>query len=174
MNVQNHISPAQKAIEDGMVKVGIPADDHQGREWCWGRRISSTHAKLVNCCVFDANVNFGDVVEFSELNDDCGGPHELLKSFVRVVTRGSTQCEFLYATDDEASDKSDAMKARLADRLRKIRATLEAMPASVRPVAVEGLWTGLGCAAFPPTVTAVEAEQMVAACPFVVDQHSEG
>jgi hypothetical protein len=173
MNIEKYAGVTQRAIDDGMVKIGVPADSGPiAREWCFAKRISPTHAKLMNCCVHADAVNFGDIVEFREQGDDDGGPHELLKSFVRVVTRGSTQCEFLYSTDDEARDKSPAMQSTLSHRLNRIRAALEELPEDVRPICVEGLFAGFACAAFPVTVTSEQAEAFVAACPFVLDQHS--
>jgi hypothetical protein len=173
MSAETYAGVTQKEIDDGMVKVGIPSDDNASREWCWARRVSPTHARLANCCVFRDDVNFGDIVEFEEQPECEGGPHQFLKRFVRVVTRGSTQCEFMYSTDAEARDKSQAMREKLTHRLRTIRTTLDKLPESVRPICFEGLFTGYGCAAFPATVTAQQAEQFVAACPFVLDQHSE-
>jgi hypothetical protein len=163
----------REVLDEGIVKIGIPAADGSTMEWCFAKRVSTTHAKLMNCCVFSDAVNFGDIVEYRERGDDYGGPHELLKLFVRVVTRGSTQCEFMYSTDAEARDKSQAMREKLTHRLRTIRSTLDRLPEGVRPICCEGLLTGYGCAAFPATVTAKQAEQFVAACPFVLDQHSE-
>lgn len=173
MNINQLADAMQAATNDGMVKVAIPSSCGGTLEWCWARRISPTHAKLENCCVFCDDVNFGDIVEFAEQPADNGGPHEVLKQFVRVVTRGSMQCEFFYSTDAEAGDDSPEMREKLSHRMRTIRNTLKALPDAVRPICIEGLLTGYGCAAFPITVTPEQAERFVLACPFVLDQHSE-
>ncbi len=173
MSVEQYAGVTQQQIDDGMVKIGIPSNCGRTLEWCWAHRVSATHAKLNNCCVFRDGVNFGDIVEFQEQQECDGGPHELLKRFVAVTTRGSTQCEFMYSTEAEASDKSPAMREKLAHRLQTIRSTLDRLPEDVRPICFENLLIGYGCAAFPAAVTAEQAQRFVAACPFVLDQHSE-
>jgi hypothetical protein len=159
----------RRAVADGVVKVGIPAADGTTTEWCWAKRVSKNHAKLMNCCVFGDGPGYGDIVEFREQPD---GPHKVLKDFVRVVSTGSRQCEFIYATDDEVKDRSPALDRELLHRLQAIRETLDQLPEDVRPICLEGLVPGMGCAAFPEAVAAPEAELYLAACPFVIAQHA--
>lgn len=175
MDDKEYASIARQAVADGMVKIGIPIDEEVGPslEWCWAKRVSATHAKLDNCCMFSDVVGFGDIVEFRELDDADGGPHELLKVLVRVVTRGSTQCLCEYATEQESADSSPASNRSLSSRLRAIRLALESLPEEVRPIYVEGMFPGFACVAFPAAVTPEQADAFVAACPFVIQQHDE-
>jgi hypothetical protein len=175
MNAKDAIAISQQAVADKVIKIGIPCheDAPASREWCWAHRVSPTHAKLDNCCFLRDGVRFGDVVEFREQGEEDGGSHEVLKLFVRVVSRGSTQCEFVYATNAEMRRKSPAIKRALTRRWRQISHSLEKLPEDVRPVALEGMTAGYGCAAFPASVTPAQAEAFVAACPFVVDQHAD-
>lgn len=174
MNLEQYAAQMRQAIADGMVKVGIPtgSDNGPSMEWCWAERLSPTHAKLCNCCVFRDDIGFGDIVEFREQGDDEGGPHDAMKLFVRVVTRGSTQCQFMYSTVAEARDESPAAKEALTLRLRSIRQSLESLPEDVRPISFEGLFAGFACAAFPASVTPAQAEAFLGACPFVIEQHA--
>jgi hypothetical protein len=176
MNAKDAIAINQQAVADGMVKIGIPCSEgaSASREWCWAHRVSPSHAKLDNCCILRDDVRFGDVVEFCEQSADDGGPHDVLKLFVRVVSRGSTQCEFFYATVAEGRDQSPAMKRALTRRWRQICHSLKTLPEDVRPMYLEGMKAGYGCAAFPASVMPAQAEAFVAACPFVVDQHANG
>ena len=175
MNAKDAITINKQAVADGMVKIGIPCNEDApaSREWCWAKRVSRTHAKLENCCLHRDGVRFGDVVEFREQSDEDGGSHEVLKLFVRVISRGSTQCEFFYATVAESRDESPAMKFSLTHRWRQICQSLKTLPEDVRPMYCEGMVPGYGCAAFPASVSPVMAEAVVADCPFVIDQHAD-
>lgn len=171
MRREKYYGVTQEQIDQGLIKVGIPCDGSTGpsREWCWAQRLSPSYARLDNCCTFADGVNFGDIVEFREQGDDDGGPHELLKSFVRVVTRGSTQHVVTYATVDESCDKSDRNREVMTKRYRELRQYCDALPSDVRPIAVEGMVAGLACVAFPPQVTDGDAESLMAKYPHLVN-----
>lgn len=159
----------RKAADDGMVKIGIPHDDDSFTEWCWATPVSRSHARLANVCMA-GDVGWGDIVQFEELPETDGGPHDVLKAFVRVVTRGSTQCGFVFATDKEAKDKSPARDAVLHQRWRTICDTLKCLPEGERPLCVEGMGNGFGIAAFDTAVTPSRAVEILAACPGVLKQ----
>lgn len=171
MRQEKYFGVTQEEINEGLIKVGIPCPDDCGpsMEWCWARRMSPSYARLENCCTFADGVSFGDIVEFCEQDDSDGGPHEFLKSFVRVVTRGSTQHVVAYATIDESRDKSDRSREIITQRYRELRRYCDAMPNSVRPIAVEGMVPGLACVAFPAHVTDDEAETLIADYQHLVD-----
>jgi hypothetical protein len=160
-----------KARADGMVKIGIPHIESSVREWCWAKPVSRTHARLDNVCMA-GGVQYGDIVQFEELSDHDGGPHDVMKSFVRVVTRGSTQCAFLYATEQESKAKSPRIAAVLTARWKRIHEALMALPECERPLTIEGLALGFGIAAFSVDVSPERAEEILAACPSVVEQFS--
>ena len=174
MNQEQYAENMRQAVADGMVKVGIPCEyGPVNREWCWAKRLSSSFAKLDNCCVYRDDVYFGDVVEFCERDNDHGGPHPVMKSFVRVVSRGSTQLPIAYGTAVELADRSDRMRAEFTDRFRTICAFCDAMPIAVRPVCVEGFVAGIAHVAFPATVTIDEARALAAGIPFAVDDDDQ-
>lgn len=160
----------RQAIRDGMVKVGIPCDDVRGpsREWCWAKRVAPSYARLENCCVFAEGVNFGDIVEFREQGQEDGGPHELLKAFVRVVTKGSTQRDIVYATVAEVRNKSDRTIAEMRRRIAGIRRFCNSLPVGVRPSYIEGLTPGLACIAFPAGISDEIVDDVLANCPHVI------
>ncbi len=169
MSLEEMRESMRRAAADGMVKIGIPHIDSNVREWCWARPVSPTHAKLENVCIA-GGVSYGDIVEFEEQTAADGGPHDVLKSFVRVVTRGSTQCGFVYANARESRAKSSEIACRLQGRWKRIHDVLMGLPESERPLSIEGLMPGFGVAAFPASVEPSRAEQLLAGCPSVLEQ----
>jgi hypothetical protein len=108
----------RQAERDGMAKLAIPSDssDNSIIEFCWAKRLSNRVARLANCWVCGAGVNYGDVVEFRELPE----LHPIHKEFVRIVSEGSCQCVVLYATPEERGRLDSATKAQLRRRWRAI------------------------------------------------------
>jgi hypothetical protein len=170
MNAKDAIAINQQAVADGMIKIGIPigTPPSVSREWCWAQRVAPSYARLENCCVYGEGINFGDIVEFCEQGDEDGGPHEILKRFVRVVTRGSTQRDVLYATIAEARNKSDRTIAKLRRRIVGIRRYCDSLPVEVRPHYVEGLTPGLACIAFPADISDDRVDELLANCPHLI------
>jgi len=170
MNAKDAIAINQQAVADGMVKIGIPigTPPSASREWCWAQRVAPSYARLENCCVYGEGINFGDIVEFREQGDEDGGAHEVLKLFVRVVTKGSTQRDILYATSAEARNKSDRMIAKLRSRIVGIRRFCDSLPVAVRPLCVEGLTPGRACIAFPADVNDDSVDELLAHCPHLI------
>lgn len=137
----------RQALADGMVKVGLPmADDPAGREWCFGKRLSATHARLDNVPVFCHGVHFGDVVEFREQSP----PDELLKEFVRVVSQGTTTFVLPLEAEDEDVPRSEHEQRAMFIRARE---RLLALPEAIRPLAVEGVMPGWLALALPLGLT---------------------
>lgn len=147
----------RQALADGMVKVGLPmTDDPDGRERCFGKRLSATHARLDNVPVFCDGVHFGDVVEFREQDP----PDELLKEFVRVVTRGSGTAVVPYCDGDVPRPKDE-----LQSLFSQARDRLMALPEPIRPLAVEGVMPGWLALALPVGLSRPQFEQVMGAIP---------
>ena len=157
----------REAERDGMVKVGIPCHPSTGitLEWCWATRLSDSHARLDNCCLFQDDVAFGDVIEFREQAE----PHAIRKEFVRVVSRGSEQVLVAYATLDEAADTSEFKREQLKERLQQIDRFLENACGGIAALAWEAPEPGFLCIALPVGTTAEEAERLLAPCPHFLD-----
>jgi hypothetical protein len=149
----------RQAVADGMVKVGIPmAESDGGREWCFGKRLSATHARLDNVPVFCHGVHFGDVVEFCEQDP----PHELFKDFVRVVTPGSTTLVVPYCDEDLVLERDEYRQ-----RFSQVRARLLELPEAIRPLAVEGVCDGWLAIALPLPLNHRQVRDVVmVACPW--------
>jgi len=145
----------RQALADGMVKVGLPADmGPVETEWCFAERISATRARLVNVPVFCHGVHFGDVVEFREQDP----PDELLKEFVRVVTRGSGTAVVPYCDGDVPRPKDE-----LQSLFSQARDRLMALPEPIRPLAVEGVMPGWMALALPVGLSQPQFEQVMRA-----------
>lgn len=169
MNHEKEVYPGvtRSELEAGKIKIGIPMADG-AREWCFAQRLSPACAKLLNMCFFTTGVDLHDVVEFAELGDDEGGPHEFLKSFVRVVTKGSVGIIVSYATRVESKDQSAAGLTLLVRKLGELRDFCGTLPEDVRPIDVESITAGFACVAFPPHISREDAEELLESCPVLV------
>ena len=163
---------AEKAAGKGLVKIGLPVTRPEmvyKMEWVWAERIAPTHARVGNTPFLTTAAQLGDIVQFCEQGADDGGPHPILKSFVRVVTVGSLQVFALYGTKADmrrAADNPRAMN-RMTNVWRGLRAACDAVPPPARPLAVEGFEAG-GCViAFPPSVDPAEAVRLTRKLPGV-------
>jgi len=145
----------RQAVADGMVKVGLPISERGGgTEWCFGKRLSATHARLDNVPVYCDGIGYGDVVEFREQDP----PHELFKEFVRVVTRCSTTYVFPVFDDEEATPSEGELRSTML----RVRASLLSMPEGDRPLAIEGVMAGWLASAWPLSVTAEQRARAIA------------
>lgn len=135
----------RQALADGMVKLGLPmAGEDGGVEWCFARRLTASHARIDNVPAFCDGVAFGDVVEFAELSP----PDELLKEFVRVVTRGSETVVLPYG-----DERVPRLKDGLPSLFSQVRDRLLALPQEIRPLTVEGVMPGWVALALPLGLT---------------------
>ncbi len=154
----------RQAERDGMVKVAIPGDSIV--EFFWAKRLSNHFARLANCCVCGADVNYGDIVEFHEQAE----PHPIHKEFVRVVSRGSWQSVVAYATPEERERLDSAAKARLRRQWRAITNFFQSLPDDEQPLAWESLEMGVLCVAVPLSFTEAEVDRLLGACPHLLLQ----
>lgn len=141
---ENELTAAHRqAIDDGMVKVGIPMElPCGGIEWCFAKRVSATHARIDNIPVFCSHVNYADIVEFAEQDS----PHVLFKAFVRVKTQGS-ECLTFSCVPESLSRTLSVHQLRA--RATAVRERLDAAPEHVRPLCIEGVEPGVLSAAWP-------------------------
>jgi hypothetical protein len=128
----------RQAVADGMVKVGLPMSGFDGREWCFAYRLSAIHARLNNVPVYSDGIGYGDVVEFREQDP----PHELLKEFVRIVTRGSRTVVLSYCKEGTSEDACRRLFQQARERLL-------ALPEDIRPKAIEAPAIGWVALALP-------------------------
>ena len=130
----------RQAAADGMVKIALPMDEG-GIEWCYGKRLSATRARMVNVPVFCSGVRYGDVVEFGEQDE----PSEFFKVFVSVVEQHSFTVPFRVSCESKATPADSRL------RRQAVVDALQALPEADRPEMYEWVAGELIVMAWPLT-----------------------